>query len=149
MAEDKGTMKIIIGSDHAGFELKEQIKAFIEGQLGKEVEDVGVYSTESADYPLVGHKVAEEIAQGRFPFGILICGTGIGMSMVANRHKGVRAALCHNILTARLSRQHNDANILTMGGRIIGITLAQEMVREFLATPFEGGRHERRVNQID
>ena len=142
-------MDIIVGSDHAGFELKEKIKAFLTEELGHRVEDVGVYGPESADYPPVAHRVAAEIGAGTYPFGILICGSGVGMSIVANRHKGVRAALCHDILTARLSRQHNNANILTMGGRIIGITLAQEMVREFLSTQFEGGRHERRINQID
>ncbi len=142
-------MKIIIGSDHAGFDLKEDLKIFLTRELGHGVEDVGVYGRESADYPPVAHRVADEIGAQRYPFGILICGTGIGMSIVANRHKSVRAALCHNILTARLSRQHNNANILAMGGRIIGISLAQEMVREFLSTPFEGGRHERRIKQID
>lgn len=142
-------MKVIVGSDHAGYDLKEEVKSFIKTQLGHDVEDAGVFSRESADYPLVAHKVAEAIAQGEFSYGILVCGTGIGMSIVANRHKGVRAALCHNILTARLSRQHNDANILAMGGRMIGVTLAQEMVREFLTTPFEGGRHQRRLDQID
>ena len=142
-------MKVVIGSDHAGFDLKEEIKVFLTEDLGHEVEDVGVYSRESADYPLVAHRLAQDIAGEKYPFGILICGTGIGMSIVANRHKGVRAALCHDILTARLSRQHNNANILAMGGRLIGVTLAQEMTREFLATSFEGGRHERRIKQID
>jgi len=142
-------MKIIIGSDHAGFDLKEEIKAFLETELGHEVEDVGVFNKDSADYPVMAQKVAGAITEEKFPFGILICGTGIGMSIAANRYKGVRAALCHNILTARLSRQHNDANILAMGGRIIGVSLAQEMVREFLTTSFEGGRHKRRIDQID
>jgi len=142
-------MRVIIGSDHAGYDLKEQIISFLTSELGHEVEDIGVYSRDSADYPPVAHHVAEQISANRFSFGILICGTGIGMSIVANRHKGVRAALCHNILMARLSRLHNNANILAMGGRIIGAGLAKEMVREFLATPFEGGRHQRRLDQID
>ena len=142
-------MRIIIGSDHAGFDLKEEIKVFLSQELGHDVEDVGVYSRESADYPPIAHQVANEISANRFAFGILICGTGIGMSIVANRHRGIRAALCHNILMARLSRLHNNANILAMGGRIIGVTLAKEMVREFLVTPFEGGRHQRRIKQID
>ncbi len=142
-------MKVVIGSDHAGFDLKEEIKLFLREDLGHEVEDIGVYGRDSADYPLVAHRLAKDIAAGRYPFGILICGTGIGMSIVANRYKGVRAALCHDILTARLSRQHNNANILAMGGRLIGVTLAEEMTREFLATSFEGGRHERRIKQID
>ena len=142
-------MRIIIASDHAGFDLKEEIKAFLSHDLGHYVKDMGVYSKECADYPPIAHQVADEVSNNKFPFGILICGTGIGMSMVANRHKGIRAALCHDILTARLSRLHNNANILAMGGRIIGVTLAKEMVREFLATPFEGGRHQRRIEQID
>jgi len=142
-------MNIIIGSDHAGFELKEKCKAYLKNELGKEVEDIGVYDTRSSDYPDIGHRLAEEIANGNYKMGILICGTGIGMSMVANRYKGVRAALCHDLYTARYSRLHNDANILVMGGRVIGDGLAFEMVRVFLETPFEGGRHRRRIEKID
>ncbi len=142
-------MDIIIGSDHAGFELKEKCKSYLMKELGKEVKDIGVYDTGSSDYPDIGHRLAEEIATGRHKIGILICGTGIGMSMVANRYKGVRAALCHDLYTARYSRLHNDANVLVMGGRVIGDGLALEMVRVFLETPFEGGRHRRRIEKID
>ncbi|MBW1729927.1 MAG: ribose 5-phosphate isomerase B [Deltaproteobacteria bacterium] len=142
-------MDIVIGCDHAGFDLKEQIRRFLMEDLGYKVEDRGVFSRDSVDYPQIAHDVASLVSKGRFPYGILICGTGIGMSIVANRYKGVRAALCHNIYTAQLSRMHNDANILAMGGRVIGVGLAQEMVAVFLSTSFEGGRHKRRIEQID
>ncbi len=142
-------MKIVVGSDHAGFDLKEECKRFMERELGHEVKDMGVFDKSSADYPQVAHKVARAVAGGEFERGLLVCGTGIGMSMVANRYKGVRASLCHNIYTARLSREHNDANIMTMGGRVIGTGLALEMVRVFLETGFEGGRHQRRIGQFD
>ncbi len=141
-------MKIVIGSDHAGFDLKEECRELLDKGLGHEVEDMGVFDKNSADYPLVAHKVARAVAEGGFDRGILICGTGIGMSMVANRYKGVRAALCHNVYTARLSREHNDANILAMGGRVIGTGLALDMVKAFLETGFEGGRHLRRIEQF-
>ncbi len=141
--------KIIIGSDHAGFELKEKCKSYIRNVLGKEIEDIGVYSTDPSDYPDIGHKLAEQIASRKYMTGILICGSGIGMSMVANRHRGVRAALCHDIYTAKYSRLHNDANVLVMGGRVIGEGLAFEMIKTFLETPFEGGRHKRRIEKID
>lgn len=142
-------MGIIIGSDHAGFELKEKCKSYLEKELGEKVEDIGVFDASSSDYPDIGHRLAEEIVEGKYKAGILICGTGIGMSMVANRYKGVRAALCHDLYTTRYSRLHNDANVLVMGGRVIGDGLAFEMVRTFLETPFEGGRHLRRVKKID
>ncbi|MDZ7700030.1 MAG: ribose 5-phosphate isomerase B [Deltaproteobacteria bacterium] len=142
-------MELIIGSDHGGFDLKQACKANLESSSVHTVSDVGVFSRESADYPEIAHQVARAVARGQFEKGILICGTGIGMSLVANRYKGVRACLCHNLFTARLSRQHNDANILVMGGRVIGVGLALEMVDLFLESPFEGGRHEVRVNQID
>jgi ribose 5-phosphate isomerase B len=139
-------MDIIIGSDHAGFDLKEECKSFLKDW---EVEDIGVFNRDSADYPAVAHKLARAISEGEHGRGILICGTGIGMSMVANRYKGVRAALCHDLYTTRMSRLHNDANILVMGGRVIGVGLALEMVDLFLKTPFEGGRHQKRLDQID
>lgn len=142
-------MEIILGSDHAGFDLKEACKAHLEGLPEFSAKDMGVFSRDSADYPKIAHNVAQAVANGQYSFGILICGTGLGMSMVANRHKGVRAALCHNLYTARMSRLHNDANILAMGGRLIGEGLALEMVDLFLATPFEGGRHQLRLDQID
>ncbi len=142
-------MDIIIGSDHGGFDLKESCKAYLESSPDYVVTDIGVFSRDSADYPEVGHKAARGVAEGKYLRGILICGTGLGMSIVANRYKGVRAALCHNLFTARMSRQHNDANILVMGGRVIGLGIALEMVELFLKTPFEGGRHQRRLDQID
>jgi len=140
--------QIIIGSDHAAFELKEKIKDLLTG-LGYEVEDVGTHSTVSVNYPDFGKKVARAVSDGTFERGILLCGTGIGMTMQANRFKGVRAALCADILSARLSRQHNDANILVMGGRMVGDILAFEVVREWLATPFDGGRHLDRIRSLD
>ncbi len=142
-------MIILIGSDHAGFELKEKCKRYIEDVLNKDVKDIGVYSDDSSDYPDIAHKLAEDISKDRSKVGILICGTGIGMSIVANRYKGVRAALCHDLYTTKYSRLHNNANILVMGGRVVGDGLALEMIKLFLETPFEGGRHKRRVEKID
>jgi len=142
-------MDIIIGSDHAGFGLKEECRLLLEKSKEHEVMDAGVYSRESSDYPKIAHKVAKAVADGEYARGILICGSGIGMSMVANRYKGVRAALCHNLYTARMSRLHNDANILVMGDRVIGVGLALEMVEIFLKTEFEGGRHKSRLDMID
>ncbi len=141
-------MNIAIGSDHGGFELKEKIKPLIV-ELGHDVEDVGCYSMDSVDYPEQAKAVSKMVAEGKADRGILICGTGIGMSLAANRCKGIRAALCHELFTARMSRKHNDANILCMGGRVIGPELAKEMVKIWLATEFEGGRHKRRIDMID
>lgn len=142
-------MNIIIGSDHGGFELKEICRKFIENLPDFQIMDAGTFSEDSMDYPQVGHRVAEAVSKGEYERGILICGTGIGMSVVANRYPKVRACLCHNLFTARLSREHNDANILVMGGRVIGRGIAIEMVELFLKTPFDGGRHELRLNQIE
>lgn len=142
-------MKVIIGSDHAGYDLKEEIKNYLSEKGRYRIKDVGAFSMEPVDYPLVGHKLAKQIAEGSFSRGILICGSGIGMSIVANRYKKVRAALCHNLYTVRLSRIHNDANVLVLGGRVIGVGLALEMAELFLSTDFEGGRHLRRVEEID
>ena len=141
-------MNIIIGSDHAGFDLKEQIKKFL-SEKGYIVKDVGTFSHESVDYPLIAKEVAQNIAKKKFSRGILLCGSGIGMSITSNRFKNVRAALCHNLYTVELSRKHNDANILVLGGRILGSGLALEMVNIFLHTDFEGGRHQRRLEEID
>ncbi len=141
-------MKIAIGSDHAGFELKEKIRSLVI-RLGHEVQDMGCYSMESVDYPVQGCEVAKAVASGQYERGILICGTGIGMSIVANRISCIRAALCHDIFTARMSREHNDSNILCMGGRVIGPGLAEEITKIWLKTPFKGGRHERRICMID
>ena len=142
-------MDIIIGSDHAGYDMKEESRLFLENLPEYNVTDAGVHGRESSDYPNIAKKVAEAIANGEYAKGILICGSGIGMSIAANRYRGVRAALCHNLYLARMSRQHNDANILVMGGRVIGVGLALEMIEIFLKTEFEGGRHKKRLDLID
>lgn len=139
---------IVIGCDHAAYEMKEKLKAYLAGR-GAAVEDAGTHSTQSVDYPDYGRKVAEMVSTGRYSRGILLCGTGLGMSMVANRFPGVRAALCHGLFDAVMSRKHNDANILVLGGRVIGDTLAQEIVKAWLETPFEGGRHQHRLDMFD
>jgi ribose 5-phosphate isomerase B len=140
-------MKIALGADHGGFLLKKVIRETVTG-LGHDVEDFGCDGPESVDYPDYAEKVARGVSDGTFDRGILICGTGIGMSIAANKFPNVRAALCHNVFTARLSREHNDANLLTMGERVIGSGIAQEMVKVWLETKFEGGRHARRVEKI-
>ena len=142
-------MEIIIGSDHAGFDLKERCKSHLESLEGYSVKDIGVFNKDSADYPEAAHRLARAIAEGKYSRGILICGSGVGMSVVANRYKGVRAALCHNLYAAKMSRLHNNANVLVMGGRVTGVDLSLEIMNVFLNTEFEGGRHQRRVDQID
>lgn len=139
-------MRIAIGSDHAGFEMKGELKDEIEA-LGIEVEDFGVGSSESADYPDIGYPVAKAVASGQFDRGILLCGTGVGMSIVANKVPGVRAAVVGDVEVARLSREHNDANVLVIGARVTSLDLAREIVKVFLQTTFAGGRHARRVNK--
>ncbi|MFN3534866.1 MAG: ribose 5-phosphate isomerase B [Desulfatiglandales bacterium] len=141
--------RLIIGSDHGGFELKEAIKSHLIKGSQYEVLDAGVYDRSPSDYPPIAHRVVEGILKGGFQRGILICGTGIGMSITANRYRGIRAALCHDHYTARYSRLHNDANVLVLGGRVLGVGLALEIVDVFLNTEFEGGRHERRLCLIE
>ncbi len=141
-------MKIVIGCDHAGFFLKEKIRDFLQSE-GYEVIDVGTNSLVSVDYPEFGFKAIERILNKEADRGILICGTGIGMSIFANRFPGIRAALCHEPFSAQMARRHNDANVLVLGGRMIGDGLAIEIVKAFLTTEFEGGRHERRIKLID
>lgn len=141
-------MKIAIGCDHGGFNLKTNIVEYVES-LGHEVKDFGTYSTESCDYPDISQAVASEIVNGNYDRGILICGTGIGIGIAANRIPGIRAALCHDTFSAQASRAHNNANILTMGERVIGQGLAREIVRIWLESEFEGGRHERRIQKIE
>ncbi len=136
-------MKIIIGSDHAGFDLKEALKESFDGMV-----DVGTYSEDSVDYPDFAAKVARAVSSGEFDRGILICGSGVGMSIVANKFSGVRAALCTDIDTARMSRMHNDANILVLAGRRTDVKTAAAIVKVWLDTPFEGGRHKRRLDKI-
>jgi len=139
-------MKIILGSDHAGYELKCEIKEQLHEH---EIFDVGCDSSESVDYPDYGKKVAREIASGNYDTGILICGTGIGMSITANRFKKVRAALCHSVEAASATRAHNDANILCLGSRTIDREMVPDIVKTFLSTSFEGERHKRRIDKID
>lgn len=141
-------MRIAIGCDHGGFALKEIIKTWL-AEAGHEIDDVGTYNEESCDYPDFGQKVAEIVLAGGAQRGILICGTGLGMSMTANRVKGIRAALCTDPYMARMAREHNDANVLVLGGRVVGTGLAEEIVNTWLTTEFAGGRHERRINKID
>ena len=140
--------KLIIGSDHAAVGLKEIIKTHLQ-KAGIEVADVGTFGDASVDYPDIGRQVASQVSEGIYERGILLCGTGLGMSMVANRFSGVRAALCNDLFSAAMSRRHNDANILVMGGRIIGDVLALEIVDAWLATEFEGGRHQRRLDLLN
>jgi ribose 5-phosphate isomerase B len=141
-------MRIIVGSDHAGFPMKAKVKAFLQDR-GIEVEDAGTYSEESVDYTDFGKKVAHNVSDGAFERGILICGTGLGMSMVANRFRGVRAALVNDLFSTIMSRRHNDSNILVLGGRLIGDTLALQLVETWLETPFDEGRHRRRLEKMD
>ncbi len=140
-------MRIAIGSDHAGYHLKEKIKEFLLSR-GYKVMDMGTNSTESTDYPIYAQRVALAIQKGEADRGILICGTGIGMCITANKFKGVYAALCTDEYMARVSRQHNNANILCLGGRVLGDALAISIVEAWLSADFEGGRHERRVSLI-
>lgn len=141
-------MKIAIGSDHAGLELKQSLKDWLAGQ-GHQVDDLGPAATDSTDYPTYAQMVAQEVKEGRAERGILICGSGIGMAMAANRFRGVRAANCNDLFSARMSREHNDANILALGARIVALGLAQEIVATWLQTPFQGGRHQRRLDLFD
>lgn len=140
-------MRIAIGSDHAGFPLKEELKQVLK-ELGHEVTDLGTDSEEPVDYPLFCVKVARAVAEGRSERGIVLGGSGQGEQMTANKVQEIRAALANDLYTARLSRQHNDANILSMGARIVAPTLAREIMELWLATPFEGGRHVRRLEEI-
>ncbi len=140
-------MKFAIGSDHAAFALKEHVKKYLKSK-GFEVVDKGTDSEESVDYPIYARRVSEAVANAEVDFGILMCGTGLGMSIAANKVKGVRAALCLYPTMAKYARMHNDANILVMAGRLMGPTLAEETVDTFLATNFEGGRHQRRLDEI-
>ena len=140
-------MKIIIGSDHAGFSLKENVREFL-SEVGLEVLDVGTYSDESVDYPDFGAKVAEKVSSGEFTKGILVCGSGVGMTIVANKFSDVRAVLCLDSDTASMSRKHNDTNVHVLAGRRTDIETAKNIVRTLLETEFEGERHSRRLNKI-
>ena len=141
-------MKIVIGCDHAATELKETVKAHLTAK-GYDVTDVGTYSSDSCHYPVYAHAACEKILNGECELGILVCGTGIGMSIAANKHKGIRAACCSDTFSARLTREHNDANILCFGARVIGIETAKMIVDAYLEAEFEGGRHAARVALIE
>src|SRR5437868_10653140 len=140
-------MKIAIASDHAGFELKEKLKRFLAAG-GWQLEDEGTHSTESVDYPDFAQKVGEAIARKKADLGILVCGSGIGMAMAANKVPGIRAAHVNNVIEAQLSREHNNANVLALGARFLDEPRACEIVSKWLATPFAGGRHQQRVEKI-
>lgn len=140
-------MRVYLGSDHAGFELKEQV-ADVLRDLGHDVVDIGAYTDESVDYPDYAERVARAVAAGEAPFGVLICGTGIGMAIAANKVPGIRAVQASDPEMARMARLHNDANILTLPGRYIDKERAAEVLSVFLSTPFEGGRHQRRIDKI-
>ena len=139
---------IALASDHGGYDYKERIKHLLDA-LGFSWRDFGAVSEESVDYPDFAHAAAEAIQQGECDRGIFVCGTGIGISLAANRHRGIRAAACQIIEAARMSRLHNDANVLAIGQRLIPWETAEQMIRVWLETPFEGGRHERRVEKIE
>jgi len=138
---------IALGCDHGGFELKEIIAKYLE-ELNVEYTDCGTFDTSSVDYPDIAKLVCSKVQSGQCEKGILVCGTGIGMNMCANKHKGIRAAQCHDTFSAKMTRIHNDANVLTMGGRVVGSELAKDIVKEFLTNEFEGGRHETRVSKM-
>lgn len=140
-------MKVILSADHAGVTIRNEVKSLLD-ELGIEYEDTGCEGTSSVDYPDFALPAAERVANGEFDKGILICGTGIGMSIAANKVKGIRCALIHDVYSAKLTRQHNDSNILAMGERVIGPGLAREIAKTWLTTEFEGDRHERRIDKI-
>ena len=140
-------MRIAIGADHAGFPLKEHLKAAL-ARLGHHVDDHGTHSEESVDYPPICAAVGRAVAAGKAERGIVLGGSGQGEQMAANKVRGIRAALCNDLYTARMSRQHNDANVLSIGGRIVAFGLAEEILKLWLETPFEGGRHQKRVDLI-
>lgn len=140
-------MKIAIGNDHTAVDLKNHIKQYLEGQ-GHELVNFGTDSTDRCDYPLYGKAVAEEVAKGKCERGILICGTGIGISLAANKVKGIRAAVCSEPYSAQLTRLHNDANIIAFGARVVGVGMAELIVDAFVSTEYEGGRHQKRVDMI-
>ena len=140
-------MKITVGSDHGAVALKEEVKMVLK-ELGVEVKDVGTFGTESVDYPDIAEKVCADVTSGESDRGIVLCGTGIGISIAANKIDGIRCALCNDVYSARMSRAHNNANVLALGGRVTGFGPAGEIVRVWVKEEFQGGRHERRVNKI-
>ena len=141
-------MKITIGSDHGAVQLKEEVKLVLKEFGDIEVKDVGTFGTDSVDYPDIAEKVCADVTSGAADRGIVLCGTGIGISIAANKIKGIRCALCNDVYSAKMSCHHNDANVLAMGGRVLGFGPAGEIVRAWVTTEFDGGRHERRVGKI-
>ncbi len=141
-------LRIAIACDHGGFELKVALVRFLNNN-GYEVVDLGTDSSDPVDYPDEAKEVVEEILSGKSEFGILVCGTGIGVSLAANKYKNIRAALCMNSYMARMAREHNNANVLCLGGRVIGSALAEDIVTTFLSSEFQGGRHSRRINKLE
>ena len=141
-------MKITIGSDHGAVALKDEVKMVLKEYEDIKFTDVGTFGTASVDYPDIAEKVCADVTSGEADFGIVLCGTGIGISIAANKVKGIRCALCNDVYSAKKARQHNNANVLAMGGRVLGFGPAGEIVRAFVESKFEGGRHERRVNKI-
>ena len=148
MANDSKINKIVIASDHAGFDLKESVKKFLKGE-GVSVEDLGPNNSDRVDYPDYGIKLAQAVSEDENLSGIVICGTGIGMSIVVNRFPKIRGTLCTDVNAAEMSRQHNNSNVLVLGGRVVSEGLANEIVKTWLETPFEGGRHSDRLKKID
>ena len=140
-------MRVVLGADHGGYELKEAVRAHLEKQ-GIEVQDLGTHSSDSVDYPEYGFAVGNAILKGQADLGIAVCGTGLGISIAANKVPGIRAVVCTETFSARMAREHNNANVLAMGGRVVGVGLALDIVDIFLKTEFAGGRHARRINLI-
>lgn len=141
-------MQLLVGADHAGLPLKEALVAHLRAQ-GHEVNDLGTHAPDSVDYPDFAHRVASGVANGDAPLGLLVCGSGVGMSITANKHAGVRAVVCSEPYSAKMGRRHNDANVLCLGARVVGVDLAIDILEAFLAAEFEGGRHARRVGKIE
>ena len=141
-------LKVVVGSDHGGFEYKQAVTEFLKSK-NIEYIDIGTYSKDSCDYPVIAQKAAEKIISGEANRGILICGTGIGMSIAANKIKGIRAALCHDTFSARATRAHNNSNVLCFGQRVIGECLALDIVEMWLKTDFDGGRHQKRIDMLE
>lgn len=142
------TVTVAFASDHAGYALKQELMAALAQMSGYVALDLGAHGTSSVDYPDYGDAAAKALLDGRAALGVIICGSGVGISIAANRHAGIRAALCHNGLMAKLSRQHNDANVLALGARMIGVEVAKDCLVQFLRTEFEGGRHSERVKKL-
>ena len=146
--QEKDKMKFFIATDHAGIDIKDEVITLLEAR-NCDVEDLGPYSKDRVDYPDYAHALSRKVLEENNTHGILICGSGIGMSLAANKHEGIRAALCHDAYTAQMARQHNDANVLCFGQRIVGLGVVESMLDAWLATAFEGGRHATRVEKIE